>query len=100
MISIVESISNLLRDKCDFIVSTKLHLRIMLSEYVQWQAFFWVGFGCKRSLLKLLLLTHNAACSYTLMGHFTQYPSGSAVCEILRAARLASTTRVAGFSVA
>lgn len=40
MISIVESISNLSRDKCDFIVSTKLHFRIMLSEYVQWQAFF------------------------------------------------------------
>lgn len=39
MICIAESISNLERDKCDFIVSTKLHFRIMLSEYVQEQAF-------------------------------------------------------------
>lgn len=54
MISIVESISNLYRDKCDFIVSTKLHFRIMLSEHVQEQAFFSVG--CKRSLFKWLYL--------------------------------------------
>lgn len=77
MASIAESISNLSGDKCDFIVFTKLHFRIMLSEHVQEQAFFSACFGCKRSLLcKWLSPKHIAtnSCSHTLPGHFTQYP--------------------------